>query len=58
MVLPTRVFAELAVWTAGLEVLGEGALGALVAGAEPGADGLTTVAVLVLVLWRVAVTFP
>jgi len=61
-VLPTRVLAELAVWTAGLEVVAEGALAGAVAGAEAGAEagpvGLTTVAVLVLVLERVAVTFP
>jgi hypothetical protein len=63
-VLPTRVLAELAVWTAGLEAVAEGALtgaGAEAgeeAGAEAGPVGLTTVAVLVLVLERVAVTFP
>jgi hypothetical protein len=58
MVLPTRVFAELAVWTAGLEVVAEGALGGGDAGAEEAPVGLTTVAVLVLVLEMIAVTFP
>jgi hypothetical protein len=58
MELLMRVFAELAVWTAGLEVVADGALGADVAGADAGPVGLTTVAVLVLVLERVAVTFP
>jgi len=68
MVLPTRVFAELAVWTAGLDAVGEagldagagaedaGGAGAEEAGADP--VGLTTVAVLVLTLEMVAVTFP
>lgn len=60
---PPRVFAALTVWTAGLEVVGEagelGELGTVVAGAEAGpVVGLTTVAVLVLVLVRVLVMFP
>jgi len=60
-VLPTRVFAELAVWTAGLEAVGEAGADDGGAGAETGAGaevGLMTVAVLVFVLEMTAVTFP
>lgn len=59
MVLPIKVFAALTVWTAGLEVVAEGALSGVVAGvAASPVVGLTTVAVLVLVLDRVLVMFP
>lgn len=58
MVLLMRVFAELAVWTAGLEVVAEGALGGADAGVVAGPEGLTTVAVLVLVFETTAVTLP
>jgi len=61
MVLPTSVFAELAVWTAGLEAVGDAGLDAAAGPEEAGGAaevGLTTVAVLVLVLEMIAVTFP
>jgi hypothetical protein len=51
------VFAELAVWTAGLEVVGDAGEDAGGAGAEA-VVGLMTVAVLVFVLEMTAVTFP
>lgn len=62
--LPTRVLAP-AVWTDGAEGFAEDGIGAgveaaaeLAGGADEGADGLTTVAVLVCDLETVEVTLP